>query len=109
MATTKPRTQKRHRKNDLSNEAWSRFLSLLIREEDWEGQKRRVVNGFPVSENASRTVVRWLREGESPTVWKADEYLTAWDLHLDDFFFWCEGEGLCPWALGEAPDWWEAG
>jgi hypothetical protein len=101
-------TQKRHRLNDLASDPWRAFLRQYLREQGWESQLRTVINGFPLSESASRRLFAWLEEGLCPSVFKADEYLTAWDLHLDDYFFFCSELELCPWARSHAPDWWEA-
>jgi hypothetical protein len=94
------------RLNDLDGESWRTFLSTFLVE--YESNLPRRFNGRPIVDEAdSRALYRWFKEGASPTLWRADRFLTAFGLHLDFFFIWCAREGRNAWWLGHPPAWHE--
>lgn len=90
-------------RNDLDPDAWAEFIVGLT-EVDEEG--RRLVNGIPLDdESQARAYFRWVEERCAATIFSADRWLCAFDVHIDAFFAFCEDRGLTPWARGEEPDW----
>jgi hypothetical protein len=112
-ARTRPRGQDRARAphdntriNDLDGESWRGFLATFLVE--YEGNLPRRFNGHPIVDEAdSRALYRWFKEGASPTLWRADRFLTAFGLHLEFFFIWCARQGHAAWWLGHPPAWHE--
>jgi hypothetical protein len=101
------RRSRRCRADDLDVEAWSRFLLDRVLSKPDRGHRARLANGRPIEGSDQRALYRWLTERNRPSIWSADRFLTRYGGHLDDFFRFCEEEGLEPWASGQAPAWYE--
>lgn len=90
------------RANDLCQRSWLRFLDSIKQEN--KGEPLRI-NGQLLSDTQRRALHRWEVEGCSPSVFTADRFLIALDLHLDSYFIYCASHGLTAWARGHAPSW----
>lgn len=92
------------------------------------GRSTPYVNNNPLTKEARIQLHRWRQGDLRATIWALDEFLTSNNLHLSDFFTWCEQAVVCddcgkpwslteccgspvtgisPWLLGNAPDWHE--
>lgn len=90
------------RADQLNGSAWQEFLERLTVER--EGEPREVA-GVVLEDTQARAYFRWMTEGVVPTIFSADRFLVAIDMHIDDYFDYCEGRGVSPWAAGAEPDW----
>jgi hypothetical protein len=90
----------RHREDDLERASWLDYLETVATTDD--GLR---INGQRVTDSQRRALHRWRVEGASPSFFSADRFLTAFDLHIDDFFIHCLAHSLPIWASGHAPVW----
>lgn len=96
----------RHRANDLAIESWSQFLFSQILSQP-ETHAARRANGRPIQESDQRSIYRWLKEGNCPSIWTADTFLIRYGAHLDEYFLFCEQHAVEPWATGHPPYWYQ--
>jgi hypothetical protein len=99
------RKKARIRPEALNRHLWLEFIGIYLE----EGQDQARFNGFPLSGNQARSLHRWRNEGATPMFFGVDSFLTASDLHINDFLNFCEHQGMSPWARGVAPDWEKTG
>src|SRR5919106_5894069 len=97
MAETRP-----PRANRLDGLAWRTFLGAILVRDRIDGMRCR---RQPLRPSDRRQVARWLNEGQLPSFWTADEFLTRYGVHIDEFFRFAESLGRTAWASGEAPAW----
>lgn len=62
------------------------------------------MNGHPFDNSRTRAYFRWVIEGTDPNFFAVDRWLSFFDLHVNDFFHFCDENRLPAWK-GEEPDW----
>ena len=86
--------------NSLNPVSWGKYLNDIIREVG----DQRMVQGHPVKGNHARAYYRWVTEGTDPNFFAADRWLSYFEIHIQDYFTFCEGEDIDAWK-GPEPEW----
>lgn len=71
------------------------------------GRRARLVNNHPVKGKLAKQLRHWRKGQTELGFFDADRFLTALEVHLEEFFIFCDHRGKSPWKHGEPPEWHE--
>ncbi len=98
----------RPRQDDLDVTSWLAYVGTLI-EGPYEDDEAPLICREPMSKRQLAALARW-RGGQRPSLWSADRFLTKLrnTRHIDEYFSFCDTNGLQAWAVGFPPAWMES-
>jgi hypothetical protein len=95
-----------NRRDLLHRRSWLNFLETQITRSEDPGACLRI-NGQRITETQRRALHRWQHEGMTPSVYSGDRFLIGVGLHINEYFFHCEIEGLSAWSKDAGSAWHE--
>lgn len=86
--------------NALNRRAFLQYLETII----VTGDFGREIDGQFFDQTRNRAYYRWREERAEPDFFAADRWLSYFSIHIDEYFNFCQQQGINPWA-GKEPEW----